>query len=144
MGGVKTNTNASLLTVPSLNGILEAGAAAGALPGAKDAAALAAASSDSEEPEKNKKKKRKHDPNAPKRPLTPYFLYMQQNRMKIAEEMPEDKRPQDVSNEGTRRWQAMTEEERSVSSDQLSLIISFQLALANLASRSTPNNISRT
>ncbi|KAI5281574.1 hypothetical protein KEM54_003166 [Ascosphaera aggregata] len=123
MGGVKASTNASLIGVPSLNGILESGAAAGlaaqtsgiagGVAAQKDAAAGAGATSDSEDVEKGKKKKRKHDPNAPKRPLTPYFLYMQQNRLKIAEEMPADKRPQDVSNEGTRRWQAMSEEERS-------------------------------
>ncbi|KAI5287464.1 hypothetical protein KEM52_001572, partial [Ascosphaera acerosa] len=132
MGGVKASTSASLLTAPALPlnlsvaGVLEAGLAAqasGLAGGAATATAPAPApASDSEEAAaaggKAKRKRRKHDPNAPKRPLTPYFLFMQQNRMKIAGELPAGKRPQDVSNEGTRRWQEMSEDERAVYTQQ--------------------------
>ena len=40
--------------------------------------------------EKKSKKKRTHDPNAPKRPLTPYFLYMQTARPIIANDLGEN------------------------------------------------------
>ncbi|RAL67856.1 hypothetical protein DID88_008582 [Monilinia fructigena] len=38
-------------------------------------------------PEKKERKKRQHDPNAPKRPLTPFFLYMQTARPIIAKDL---------------------------------------------------------
>ena len=38
-------------------------------------------------PEKKERKKRQHDPNAPKRPLTPFFLYMQTARPIITEDL---------------------------------------------------------
>lgn len=64
---------------------------------------------------KKKRKRAPPDPNAPKRALTPYFLYMQHNRQKIAAEMGGSARPKDVADEGTRRWATMPAEEREVS-----------------------------
>ncbi|KAI9892690.1 MAG: hypothetical protein M1814_001110 [Vezdaea aestivalis] len=63
--------------------------------------------------EKKKKKKRYHDPDAPKRPLTPYFLYMQSARALIAEDLGPNAKPGEVSNEGTARWQSMPEAEKA-------------------------------
>ncbi|KAI9885857.1 MAG: hypothetical protein M1823_002336 [Watsoniomyces obsoletus] len=54
-----------------------------------------------------KKQKRVHDPNAPKRPLTPYFLYMQTARSVIANDLGPSATPGEVSTEGTRRWGAL-------------------------------------
>ncbi|EER29263.1 hypothetical protein D8B26_000556 [Coccidioides posadasii str. Silveira] len=68
-------------------------------------------------PEGERKKKRKRappDPNAPKRALTPYFLYMHHNRQKIADELGQNARPKEVADEGTRRWAAMNAQEREV------------------------------
>lgn len=62
-----------------------------------------------------KRKRQPVDPNAPKRPLTPYFLYMQHNRSTISKELGSNVRPKDVSDEGTKRWQEMPEGEKSVS-----------------------------
>ncbi|KAI9806491.1 MAG: hypothetical protein M1833_003678 [Piccolia ochrophora] len=73
-----------------------------------------AAKSDTGDPKENKKKKRAHDPNAPKRPLTPYFLYMQSARPVIASDLGENAKPGDVSNEGTRRWTAMSDADKSL------------------------------
>lgn len=69
----------------------------------------------SEVGEKKKRKRAPPDPNAPKRALTPFFLYMKHNRAEIGEEMGPNAKPKDVSEEGTRRWAEMPEEEKEVS-----------------------------
>ena len=56
-----------------------------------------------------------HDKNAPKRPVTPYFLYMQTMRGEIANEMPPGHTAKQVNEEGTRRWVNMPEAEKKVS-----------------------------
>ncbi|EEP81753.1 predicted protein [Uncinocarpus reesii 1704] len=73
----------------------------------------------------DRKKKRKRappDPNAPKRALTPYFLYMHHNRQKIASELGENARPKEVADEGTKRWARMSSQEREVSFLQVSAV----------------------
>ncbi|KAI9751029.1 MAG: suppressor of glycerol defect [Chaenotheca gracillima] len=66
---------------------------------------------------KQRKKKRAHDPNAPKRPLTPFFLYMQTARPVIASDLGEGTKKGDVSTEGTRRWQEMPEDQKQLWKD---------------------------
>ncbi|KAJ5477499.1 hypothetical protein N7539_007643 [Penicillium diatomitis] len=61
-----------------------------------------------------KRKRAPVDPNAPKRALTPYFLYMQQNRQKIAADLGGSAKPKDVADEGTRRWQSMDPKEKEL------------------------------
>ncbi|RBQ82996.1 hypothetical protein VDGD_00928 [Verticillium dahliae] len=63
--------------------------------------------------EKKERKKRTHDPNAPKRPLTPYFLYMQTARPIIASDLGADAPKGAVQEEGQRRWKAMGQQEKS-------------------------------
>lgn len=65
-----------------------------------------------------KRKRAPVDPNAPKRALTPYFLYMQQNRHKIAEDLGGSAKPKDVADEGTRRWQTMDPKEKEIYKSQ--------------------------
>jgi hypothetical protein len=62
--------------------------------------------------EKKERKKRVHDQNAPKRPLTPYFLYMQHARSVIAGDLGEDAPKGAVQTEGQRRWSQMSEAEK--------------------------------
>lgn len=81
------------------------------LPSALD---LAARSPGARSEAGGKKRKRTHDPNAPKRALTPFFLYMQNNRSKIAGDLGSDVKPKDVSDEGTRRWQEMPAAQKEV------------------------------
>jgi hypothetical protein len=95
LGGITT----SLLE----NGLL--GGGRGPTPGAADGAEV-----------KKKRKRAPHDPNAPKRALTPYFLYMQHNRSTIASELGASARPKEVADEGTRRWAEMPEAEKQVRS----------------------------
>ncbi|KAF7546144.1 hypothetical protein G7046_g9392 [Stylonectria norvegica] len=57
--------------------------------------------------EKKERKKRTHDPNAPKRPLTPYFLYMQHARSIIANDLGTEAPKGAVQEEGQRRWAHM-------------------------------------
>ncbi|KAL3463378.1 high mobility group box domain-containing protein [Aspergillus heterothallicus] len=65
--------------------------------------------------DKRKRKRAKPDPNAPKRALTPFFLYMKHNRQTIAAEMGDKaKRNKDVSDEGTRRWAAMPDSQKEI------------------------------
>jgi len=63
--------------------------------------------------EKKERKKRTHDPNAPKRPLTPYFLYMQTARPIIASDLGEDAPKGAVQEEGQRRWAVMNPSEKA-------------------------------
>ncbi|KAI0003134.1 hypothetical protein F4779DRAFT_602517 [Xylariaceae sp. FL0662B] len=63
--------------------------------------------------EKKERKKRTHDPNAPKRPLTPYFLYMQTARPIIANDLGQDAPKGAVQEEGQRRWASMTPNEKT-------------------------------
>lgn len=65
--------------------------------------------------EKKERKKRTHDPNAPKRPLTPYFLYMQTARPIIANDLGADAPKGAVQEEGQRRWSSMSPQEKVVS-----------------------------
>ncbi|KAK0302500.1 hypothetical protein LTR01_008694 [Friedmanniomyces endolithicus] len=69
---------------------------------------------------KGKRKKRAYkprDPNAPKRPLTAYFRYLQEQRPLLATEMAEahngvPQKPGDLSKEATARWNLLTPEEQ--------------------------------
>lgn len=70
---------------------------------------------------KKERKKRQHDPNAPKRPLTPYFLYMQTARPIIADDLGADAAKGAVQEEGQRRWSTMSAREKAVSRQQNSL-----------------------
>ncbi|GJD02887.1 HMG box protein [Colletotrichum higginsianum IMI 349063] len=63
--------------------------------------------------EKKERKKRTHDPNAPKRPLTPYFLYMQTARPIIALDLGDAAPKGAVQEEGQRRWKAMNPAEKA-------------------------------
>ena len=66
----------------------------------------------------NKKRKRApHDKNAPKRPVTPYFLYMKTARGEIAKEMTPGHSAKEVADEGTKRWLTMPPKEKQVSRD---------------------------
>ena len=62
--------------------------------------------------EKKERKKRTHDPNAPKRPLTPYFLYMQHARQIIANDLGAEAPKGAVQEEGQRRWAHMSPTEK--------------------------------
>lgn len=69
-------------------------------------------------PEQSEVKKRKrapHDKNAPKRPVTPYFLYMSFARDGIAKSMGSGTTAKQVADEGTRRWNTMEDDEKHVS-----------------------------
>ena len=65
--------------------------------------------------EKKERKKRTHDPNAPKRPLTPYFLYMQNARQIIANDLGPGAPKGAVQEEGQRRWAHMDPTDKQVS-----------------------------
>ncbi|KAJ5679128.1 hypothetical protein N7462_007372 [Penicillium macrosclerotiorum] len=84
-----------------LTGHFDVGVVRAASPGAK-----------SEAGGQKKRKRAPVDPNAPKRALTPYFLYMQHNRSKIAEDLGGNAKPKEVADEGTRRWQSMTDADK--------------------------------
>lgn len=64
--------------------------------------------------EKKERKKRTHDPNAPKRPLTPYFLYMQTARPIIANDLGPEAPKGAVQEEGQRRWSTMNAHDKGV------------------------------
>lgn len=61
---------------------------------------------------KKERKKRTHDPDAPKRPLTPYFLYMQTARPIIAADLGPEAAKGAVQEEGQRRWGTMSDSDK--------------------------------
>ncbi|PKS12823.1 hypothetical protein jhhlp_001035 [Lomentospora prolificans] len=65
-----------------------------------------------QEEQKKERKKRTLDPNAPKRPLTPYFLYMQTARPIIAADLGSGAPKRAVQEEGQRRWATMGASEK--------------------------------
>jgi len=64
--------------------------------------------------DKKERKKRQHDPNAPKRPLTPFFLYMQTARPIIANDLGPNVPKGHVSEEGTKRWKLLGPADKDV------------------------------
>lgn len=100
------------------NILSESGLLAGANVNAGPAGLLAEAEGDG----KKKRKRTPHDPNAPKRALTPYFLYMQSARGQISRELGEQAKPKEVADEGTRRWTEMPPADKAVSLVTLFLI----------------------
>ena len=105
--GESTGVDASgeLLAFDASMGLLPP---AGAVPMPVAVAAVPAAD------EKKERKKRTHDPNAPKRPLTPYFLYMQTARPIIANDLGPDAPKGAVQEEGQRRWSTMNAHDKGV------------------------------
>lgn len=73
------------------------------------------------EPEHGKKRKRApHDKNAPKRALTPFFLYLQSQRATIGKELGDKFTAKEIQDEGGKRWREMPEKEKAVSASKLS------------------------
>ncbi|KAL9132036.1 MAG: hypothetical protein Q9217_000164 [Psora testacea] len=69
-------------------------------------------------PETKKRKRAPHDKNAPKRALTPFFLFLQTARPKIAEEMGPGHTAKEVQDEGGRRWREMPDSEKEKWAEQ--------------------------
>lgn len=67
-------------------------------------------------PEVKKRKRAPHDKNAPKRALTPFFLFLQTARTQIADEMGPGHTAKEVQDEGGKRWREMPDHEKEVSS----------------------------
>ncbi|XWS54355.1 hypothetical protein CRYUN_Cryun10bG0083000 [Craigia yunnanensis] len=63
-------------------------------------------------PKKLKKLKNGKDPNAPKRPLTAFFLFMDDFRKSYKEANPDAKGVTGVAKEGGEKWKSMSEEEK--------------------------------
>lgn len=71
-----------------------------------------------EVPVEGKKRKRApHDKNAPKRALTPFFLYLQSERAQIGSQLGQSHTAKEVQDEGGKRWREMPEQEKAVSAD---------------------------
>ncbi|KAK6433502.1 hypothetical protein LTR95_010325 [Oleoguttula sp. CCFEE 5521] len=88
--------------------------------GTNGAIAFPAATAGTEDTDGKKKKKRAYkarDPNAPKRPLTAYFRFLQEQRPGLTIEMAKARdgaasKPGDLSKEATERWHKMTKEDQ--------------------------------
>ncbi|KAM5566350.1 high mobility group B protein 7-like [Rosa sericea] len=61
---------------------------------------------------KTDKAKKSKDPNAPKRPLTAFFLFMNDFRKAYKEANPDSKGVKMVAKEGGEKWKLMTDEEK--------------------------------
>lgn len=93
-----------------------AAAAASIDPAATTAAAAAPAPTEENKKGKRaKKEKKEKDPNEPKRPLTIYFLYAASARPIVKSDLGPDAQPGQIEQEIHRRWQALSDTEKSVS-----------------------------
>lgn len=64
-------------------------------------------------PRKVREKKAK-DPNAPKKPLTAFFLFQQTARPIVSLDLGDKATPKEVADETQRRWNDMSDEEKQV------------------------------
>lgn len=78
-------------------------------------AAMAARASVEPEADSKKRKRKPKDPNAPKRPLTAYFLYMQTARGIIKEHLGGNATNKEVTDAAVEQWKNMPDEEKAVS-----------------------------
>jgi len=69
-----------------------------------------------EKPKRKPRTVKPKDPNAPKRPLTAYLLYLEEMRPIIQQDLGEGQRRGDISAEGTKRWHQLTSGEQQVRS----------------------------
>ncbi|CAH9147168.1 unnamed protein product [Cuscuta epithymum] len=58
------------------------------------------------------KSKKSKDPNAPKRPPTAFFVFMQDFRKTYKEENPDNKKSSMVAKEGGEKWNSLTDDEK--------------------------------
>lgn len=63
-------------------------------------------------PKRSKGNKKQKDPNKPKRPLTAFFLFMDEFRKTYKEANPDSKGVATVAKEGGEKWKSMTDEEK--------------------------------
>lgn len=88
-----------------------------AMPSVSAAPAPAATIKDEDgKPVRKKRTNPPKDPNAPKRPVTAYLLYLDEMRPVIQAELGEGQSRGDISVEGTRRWKQLTDAEQQVCS----------------------------
>jgi hypothetical protein len=78
-------------------------------------AAMQARASVEPEADGKKRKRKQKDPNAPKRPLTAYFLYMQTARGIIKEHLGPEATNKQVTDAAVEQWKNMPEDEKAVS-----------------------------
>lgn len=69
-----------------------------------------------EEPETKKRKRqtKPKDPNAPKKPATPYFLFCSAGRETVKSDLGPDVKYPDIQAELKSRWEALTDDEKKV------------------------------
>ncbi|KAF2223475.1 hypothetical protein BDZ85DRAFT_281405 [Elsinoe ampelina] len=73
---------------------------------------------DDGEKKKRTRAKAPKDPNAPKRPLTAYLLYLEEMRPIIQNDLGPGQRRGDISSEGTRRWHELSDAAKQVYKDR--------------------------
>ncbi|KAG8631453.1 hypothetical protein KVT40_000593 [Elsinoe batatas] len=73
---------------------------------------------DDGEKRKRTRAKAPKDPNAPKRPLTAYLLYLEEMRPIIQNDLGPGQRRGDISSEGTRRWHELSDAAKQVYKDR--------------------------
>ncbi|KAM0960907.1 hypothetical protein FF1_020380 [Malus domestica] len=64
------------------------------------------------QPKMSKRAKKDKDPNAPKRPLTAFFLFLDDFRKSYKEANPDSKGVKMVTKEGGEKWKSMIDEEK--------------------------------
>ncbi|KAG9129327.1 hypothetical protein Leryth_016623, partial [Lithospermum erythrorhizon] len=67
---------------------------------------------------KAKKEKKEKDPNAPKRPRTAFFVFLDDFRKEFTEANPDSKKGSIVAKEAGEKWKSMTDEEKKPYSDK--------------------------
>ncbi|XP_022141388.1 high mobility group B protein 7 [Momordica charantia] len=80
-----------------------------------------------------KRGKKDRDPNAPKRPPTAFFIFMDDFRKSYKEDHPDSKGGKEVAKEGGEKWKSLTDEEKKPYQDKAAELKSeYEKALENL------------
>ncbi|KAI3981206.1 hypothetical protein MKX01_041345 [Papaver californicum] len=83
-------------------------------------------------PKKTKKEQKVKDPNAPKRPPTAFFAFMEDFRKEFKEANPDNKSVSVVAKEGGQKWKSMSDEEKKPYVEKCAeLKAEFQKAMEN-------------
>lgn len=80
---------------------------------------------------KKKRVKKEKDPNAPKRPLTAFFLYSTYARPEVRKQLPDEATPVAVNDEILKRWKEMPAEEKEVILDSHRRILAGTMELTD-------------
>ncbi|XP_024516469.1 high mobility group B protein 1-like [Selaginella moellendorffii] len=105
-----------------MKGINSVVSAPAIVPATKDSKRKPAAASKEKKPKKAKGVAAKKDPNLPKRPPTPFFLFMSEFRQEYKKANPDVKGVGAVAKAGGEKWKSMTDNDKKAYTNKAALL----------------------